>query len=141
MEAARVEEKIKEQEEWRIIKEFPDYKINKIGVIISFRRGKGKVLKQRRDARGYFYVTLCSNIYQKNKRIHILIYESFIGKLKINECIHHMDHNKQNNNINNLLKINKLYHSSYNNKVREVTIEKRDILSNLYKGEINPCNK
>jgi len=57
------------------------------------------------------YIDIKFGKYQRIKK-HILIIESFIGrKLKKHECIHHIDHNKENNLILNLKLTTKSEHT------------------------------
>ena len=62
------------------------------------RAGKGK--GYRITASGYREFTMGEH---KGRLEHVVIMESKIGrKLKRNECVHHIDHNKLNNDIDNL---------------------------------------
>jgi hypothetical protein len=88
---------------WRIIDDFPDYQISNFGRVKSLKFGKEKIKKLLIDHKGYLYTKLWTNGKNKNKKVHILIYESFNNyKLKSNECIHHIDFNTENNSIDNL---------------------------------------
>ena len=57
---------------------------------------KERILKQSKDAGGYFIVGLTKNGKTKNKLVHRLVAEAFMP------VINHIDGNKENNNINNL---------------------------------------
>ncbi len=59
-------------------------------------KGRGFCIKPS----GYLEYTSGKN---KFRSIHVVVMEEKIGrKLYSNECVHHIDHNKQNNHINNL---------------------------------------
>lgn len=63
---------------------------------------KGKSMKAWKDRRGYFVVTLHSGGKKKNKFIHRLVAEAFIGPCPDGmECLHG-DGNKTNNHADNL---------------------------------------
>ena len=92
---------------------YDNYFVSKCGKIISIKRkgGNGSTdinnpcyhsLKVDKD--GYFEVCLSMMLDGVHKRIyrrlHRLIYETWVGEIK--HTINHIDMNKQNNNINNL---------------------------------------
>lgn len=100
--------------------EFPDYQISSYGkikrVIPDKWNHKLKMLKQRKNKNGYFYINLCKNKKQFTKYTHILLFETFNDyKLKKDECIHHKDENKENNYYENLIKMMKYDHEIFHN--------------------------
>lgn len=98
-------------EKWKIIRNFQDYEISNLGNIRSLKNNKEKILNQNINGRGYVCINLSQNGKIKTKYIHILIYENLHNcKLKNNECIHHIDENRLNNNLNNLEKMIKSNH-------------------------------
>jgi hypothetical protein len=107
-----------ENEDWKINYDFPDYQVSNLGRVKSFKRYKnGKILKQYENNEGYLTVGLLNNGLQKTKQVHILIYETFYNdKLKLNECVHHKDENKENNYYENLEKMFKFDHNSFHKK-------------------------
>ena len=87
-------------EEYKIIKDFPNYEVSNFG---NIRNNKtGKVLKPGINTNGYYKVSLCSdgNIYQK--LVHKLIAESFIANPYNKQCVDHINNDRLNNNVNNL---------------------------------------
>jgi len=102
---------------WKTIEEYPDYQVSNLGRVKSLKFNKEKILKQCKNKDGYFRVDLYRNKKQYHKLIHHLVYETFNNyKLKNNECIHHKDENKENNNINNFKLMNKSNHVSLHHK-------------------------
>jgi len=94
-----------------------DYFISNLGRVKSFKRYKcGKILKNLKNINGYYNIYL----YKKNNKIlnyiHRLVYETHNNyKLKGDECIHHINENKLNNDLNNLKLNTKLDHNNFHN--------------------------
>lgn len=64
---------------------------------------------------GYKYVWMTDGSAKKE---HIYIMENIIGrKLKKNECVHHKDGNRSNNDISNLMLMTRGEHSSLHRKL------------------------
>jgi len=95
-----------------------DYLISNLGRIKSFKRYKcGKILKKLKNINEYYNIKLYkeNNEYNLNY-IHRLVYETFNNyKLKNDECIHHINGDKENNNLENLKLMPKLEHNSFHN--------------------------
>ena len=91
------------KEEWKTVQEFPNYQVSNFGKIKSFtRQKKGKLLKPITRA-GVFYVCLCRNGYHTSRHIHKLVIEAFFGYREEYAKIRHIDGNKHNNRIDNLM--------------------------------------
>jgi hypothetical protein len=65
---------------------------------------KGKILKNKKNNKGYFYVGLYLNEISKQHQIHVLVAKSFLGH---NSCgfklvVDHIDENIINNKLDNL---------------------------------------
>ena len=90
------------KEIWKNIDGFDGYQVSSHGRIKSFKQNKidGRILKFKKN-NGYLEVRLYGDS-KSFKRVHIILYETFNNyKLKENECIHHVDENKLNNDLNN----------------------------------------
>lgn len=85
-------------------------------------------LRFRKDKKtGYW---LCSTIH---KRLHIYIYEKYNGEIPKGYQIHHIDHNKDNNEISNLKLVSREEHNKIHRE--EMTEERRQKLrDNLNKN-------
>ena len=107
--------------EWKVIKDFPDYKISNYGDIFSIKKNIMKKLSVNKN--GYFFIHLLNNKKRKSFFIHRLVYDNFKG-LSNNDklVIDHIDRNKQNNYINNLREILK----SENSKNKTITKQERN---------------
>jgi len=81
--------------------------------------GKGTSLKPN----GYIEITMGEN---KGRSEHVVIIESVIKRrLYSNECVHHIDHNRANNSLENLQLMTRSEHSklhaieNLNNRIRD----------------------
>ncbi len=81
--------------------------------------------KRRLDSKGYVLIYKPRHKYSKPKNgwihEHRAICENFIKRrLKKGECIHHLDENKENNKISNLMLFKShSNHSSFHNKIKQ----------------------
>jgi hypothetical protein len=106
-----INDPILENEIWKIINDFPDYRVSNFGRIKSFKFGKERILKQNTNSDGYFQISLLKNGKQKNKKVHHLVFETHNNyKLKDGECVHHTDEDKENNYFDNLKLMTKSDH-------------------------------
>jgi len=77
------------------------------------------------DKAGYVWIYKPDHKYSKARKgwifEHRVVVEDFIKRrLRKGECIHHIDKNKQNNKIENLMVFgSNKKHSSFHNKVRQ----------------------
>lgn len=94
------------------------YQINESGEIKSLRRKKGAVVCKERvlnpeTNKGYKRVTLSKNNKTKRFLVHRLVYQTFKGELKKGMQIHHIDEDKFNNHISNLMQVTPLENNHY----------------------------
>jgi hypothetical protein len=81
--------------------------------------------KRKVDKKGYVLIYAPNHKYSKPKKgwihEHRVIVENFIKRrLKENECIHHIDLNKSNNKLENLMLFKShAKHSSFHNKIKQ----------------------
>lgn len=86
---------------WKVIKDYPNYKINENGDIRNIKTGY--LLRQRIDNKGYARINLGNN---RGLQVHRLVYFTFSNDTpKDNYVVDHKDGNVLNNNINNLQQI------------------------------------
>ena len=88
-------------ESWKPIKDYPLYKVNDQGEVISLYHGEKK-LKPRDNGFGYKVVTLSKNGVRKNKYIHRLVAECFIPRVEGKNVVNHKDYDTSNNTVDNL---------------------------------------
>jgi hypothetical protein len=86
-------------EEWRQIegKGNGNYEVSNLGNIRN--KKTGRILKQRLNSNGYFYIDLS---YDKHLKVHRLIANAFIPNPENKPFIDHIDKNRTNNNMSNL---------------------------------------
>lgn len=99
-------------EEWKPVKNYPDYLISNFGVI---KNKYGKLLKLRKINGGYFQVCLCKDSKPRYFLIHRLVAEAFIPNPDNLSEINHKDENKQNNCVDNLEWCTHEYNMHYGN--------------------------
>lgn len=86
--------------EWRAITGYEHYEISSEGGLV--RNKEGKILKTHKNHNGYLQVVLHDNGKKQCFRIHRLVADAFIPNPNGYETINHIDHNKLNNDVNNL---------------------------------------
>lgn len=90
---------IDDNEEWKVVTEYPNYYVSSYGRVYSVKTKK--ILKQTGNR--YLVVTLRNNVVPKiTKAVHRLIAEAFLIKINETYVVDHIDRNKTNNNISNL---------------------------------------
>lgn len=101
-------------EEWRIIPDWPNYKVSNLGTVkrLSYTTSDGKYLKERIlkqgrwiDQRGHvrLFVTLGSIDNHVNRTIGRLVLLSFCGPPKDGQECRHLDDNPDNCSLENLV--------------------------------------
>ena len=93
---------------WKLIWDFPDYKVSNFGRVKRFVVDSGnrrlKILKPASYSNGYLFVTLTKNRCKiiKQKMIHRLVLEAFVKKCPEGKETNHKDGIKDNNYLTNL---------------------------------------
>ena len=99
-----------------------DYYGTSEGDVISFKGKQPKFIKQCNHQRGYTQF----QVYKSKNDVsmyltHRFVFECFFGEIEEGMCVHHIDHNKTNNGIDNLILVtdaeNKAYAKEYGVKV------------------------
>ena len=94
------------EEEWRDIKDFPNYQVSNLGNVKSLnynKTGKVKFLKPSLNKNSkYYQITLCKGGNEQRFYIHRLVAETFLPNPDNLPQVHHLDENKYNNCIENL---------------------------------------
>lgn len=107
------------KEEWKPIKGYEGiYDISNYGQLYSHPRTTTKGGYTFGTNNTYLEFILSKNGKKEKKRLHILVYETFIGDIPKGYDVHHKDHNKHNNYVGNLELIEKRKHCIRHNKDR-----------------------
>ncbi len=88
-------------EEWRTIKDFPNYQVSSLGRIKNIKTNR--LLKPfKNKTSGYYYINVVNSRGRKCYRVHRLVAKHFINNELNLSDVNHIDENKANNSINNL---------------------------------------
>ena len=90
------------REEWKIIKDFPNYKVSNKGEIFS--NITKRILKKTISKRGYHIIRLSRNKKSYTKYIYKLVAQEFLKHTPsgYEEVVDHIDRNRLNDNLDNL---------------------------------------
>lgn len=112
-------------EEWKYIKDYPNYMISNQGNVKSLKYGKEKKLNPTKDKYGYLRINLCKDGKYKMYSVHRLVANAFISNTDNKPCIDHINTDKTDNRIENLRWV-----TNKENSNNPITIKK-------WKGENN----
>lgn len=119
-----------QQEEWKIIKEFPKYQVSNKGRIKSITKGKEYILSPYYK-NGYLIVSLCKKTpkgkesIRKDKRVHRIVAQYFCDNYTSKCEVHHKDLNRSNNNSDNLLCLTQQEHRKLHKELRREQLKKK----------------
>ena len=103
--------------EYRAIKGYEDiYVVSEYGDVLRIKKylnSKDTPLVQYLTKDGYMQVTLCKNNIKQSYRVHRLVAEAFVPKLKGKNIVNHKDENKLNNHYSNLEWCDEKYNTNY----------------------------
>ena len=113
-----------------------NYLVEKNGKIFSLK--SNKYLHPSISSTGYYVVSIYLNGFKKQYKVHDLVAAMYIPN-PLNKCyVHHIDGNKLNNSVNNLMWVTKEEHSAIHsdkrNRVYIFTEEMRKKTSEARKG-------
>ena len=97
--------------ELRKIDGWEEYGVTDEGKVYSYRTKKW--LKIAYNENGYAQVVFCRDYKCTSKRVHRLVFETFVRKLKPNEDVHHKNHIRDDNRVENLEAIDESIHLSW----------------------------
>lgn len=112
---------------WKVIKEYPNYMVSNKGEIYSLYFDK--VMREKDNGHGYKAIILRNGKKYKNFYIHRLVALHFLEIEKGKNIVNHKDGDKSNNNVENL----EWCTQSYNNK-HKYRVLKRPV-SRAYLGK------
>jgi hypothetical protein len=105
-----------EKEIWKEITGYNGmYKVSNLGNVVTLKGKEPRLLTLMKPKDGYIIVKLSHKSVYKNRRVHLLVAEMFLGHIpdgthKI--VVDHIDNNKDNNRVDNLQLITQRENSS-----------------------------
>lgn len=109
------------------------YQMNKFGEVKSLARKKGTIFSKERMMKpettrtGYMRISLSKENIVRRRLLHRLVYETFIGEIPPGMTIHHIDENKQNNHIDNLLVCTSKQNNHFSRESKGYKLYKNDV--------------
>lgn len=110
---------------WKDIKDYEGlYQVSNFGRVKSLERHiyinkrccerhlTEKILKPATTTEGYLYVDLSKNGKRRKNLIHILVAQAFTPNSENKSDVHHIDHNKNNNHVDNLMWVTEKQHAA-----------------------------
>ena len=115
------------KEEWRDSVEFKNlYRVSNLGRVLSVRRGKAIIRKQRTNRQGYKIITTTiAKGKTVSRYVHRLVAEAFIPNPNNLPCIIHKDENPSNNRVDNLEWCTHKYKNNYGTRNQKLSKSKR----------------
>lgn len=99
------------KEEWRDIRNYEGiYRISNCGRLLRWIGKKWKPLCLTKNVK-YMRVSLSRDCKKRSFRVNRLVYETFIGKIPNGYEVHHIDGNRLNNCVDNLIAITEKEHN------------------------------
>jgi len=89
----------KQEEQWKVVEGYSNYKISNFGRIIN---KNNQILKMNKNVSGYTQIAISNNNIRKTLLIHRLVAQAFIPEVEGKTHVNHIDGNKQNNRATNL---------------------------------------
>ena len=121
-------------EEWRDIEGYEGlYQVSNEGRVKSLERDievmnilfgsqirhlKEKYIKPKVNSSNRLQVRLWKDGVKEQKQIHVIVAEAFIPNPNECDVVHHIDHNPQNNSVDNLIWMTKEEHSAMHSTER-----------------------
>lgn len=117
-------------EQWREIPRTESlYYISNRGRVLSLNRDGYRILKPFICGNGYECVSIPIDGEWKDVRIHILVAEAFIPNLYHKPIVHHIDANKLNNDVSNLVWLTTAEHGKAHAILNKQAIRNKTLLS------------
>lgn len=91
-----------DDEEWKeIMCGYERYFVSSKGRILSIQKPNPLIMTPF-NSNGYKYITICNHGTKTQKRVNRLVADAFLPNPEEKKVVHHKDHNKANNSIENL---------------------------------------
>lgn len=109
------------------------YEVDSFGNVYSIDRfdgrinRKGKNLKIDLNSANYSRVTLSKSGKTKRFFVHRLVYEAYYGEIEGELQVHHIDENKQNNAIDNLMLVTQRENNHFSRESLGYKLTQKDV--------------
>lgn len=128
-------------EQWRDIDGYDGmYQVSDLGRVRSHKSGEWRVMKQRKNRKGYLMIDLSLDGKRKNISVHRLVASAFIENDNIlNDQVNHRNEDKTDNRSTNLEWCTAQYNSTYNDLHHRTKRSqlKRDKIRPLYRPDLS----
>ena len=111
------------KEEWKVIKDYPNYMVSNLGIVksLNYRHtGIEKILKPNIDNRGYLIVKLYKNRKFKSFMVHRLVAQAFIPNPNNYPQVNHKNEIKDDNRPENLEWCDNYYNTHYGTRNKRI---------------------
>ena len=111
------------------------YQVSNMGKVksLNYRRtGKERLLTPRKHTDEHLFVTLTKNKKEKNYKVHVLVAQAFIQNPENKPIAHHIDHNKKNNVVENLIWVTQKQHKELHPEIYKAISKAKSIPINQY---------
>lgn len=108
------------KEEYKKLKDFPNYRIYKDGKVWS--EYSKKFLSPSCNKKGYLKITLYSPTARKHFQIHRLVAMLFLDNPNNLPDVNHKNENKKDNNVSNLEWCDKIYNNDYGTRNQRIAL-------------------
>ena len=113
------------EEIWKDIEGYEGYyQVSNYGRVKSLnyhRTGKERIMKPKKDSKGYLQVLLCKEGKVKHYFVHRLVAVAFVDNPQNLPIINHIDENPKNNNANNLEWCTQKYNINYGTRNKKAS--------------------
>lgn len=109
-------------DEWRRVKQHPDFEVNRKGEIRRISDGRpvrAKAGHRVQGFGGYVATALCSNGVKVGVLVHRVVATAFIPNPENKPQVHHIDGDRTNNAAENLMWVDRAEHGRLHKKIEE----------------------
>ena len=123
------------KEIWKDAYNLKYYKVSNFGNVRSVTRkgAKGGLIKPNPCYGDYLCFSTCENGKRSYKKVHIAVWEAFNGPIPEGYDIHHKNHNRQDNRLDNLELVESHQHNKMHNEEKSKQVAQYDFDGNLIK--------
>lgn len=126
------------EEIWKDIADYEMYyQISNFGRVKN--KKTGLILKQNKNRGGYLQIVLSVKGNRKTCRVHRLVANAFIEKVKGKEDVNHKDEDKENNHYTNLEWLTKKENNNYGTHNERINIPRRHAIYAIYPDGTDEC--